>query len=580
MQRTIYNQFEVDSAHHEITIKVTDGANVIKTITNTHLKAEAFTYHSALCTNGLVNFGECVANELEFEVEKSMGADLLDKRLWVTIFVDGMIEEQFYNLGEFVVVSSTKSDKTHYRIFAKDMLALVLDEPCNTWLNTLTFPMTMGEFREELFDKLYTLTNGGILQESVTLPCDDVPIRKPFSNDKSDHTMGELLQGICGINGLFGKLVPEDNAYGNIFHYVKLGEVTRELYTSNCSEIDVDEQYTPGVSILEYHYYGNLARISAAGFTDPDGRSPIKLIIKNNPFMLVLGTGSQPYYLPNTVPLNVLDNLALKPIQTLSAETYGNPSYWVGDKLLVSANGTEYESYMIERTIKGIQHMRDYITVETMNYPTQKDTISQIQDDIINLQLGEQALNSSVSNLNTNVTNLNNGKLDKTGGTVSGTLNVSGGLSEGGTPLSNKYQPKGNYLPTSGGTISGDLTVTGSISEGGTSLPDKYLSKSGGTVSGKIDISAGNTIARTTPTSQDIVIYGVSQSEDVTTQPGIGFYIHNKNWGMLKFREDGSVRLYNNNYTGYLPFLLVLYTKMAHPLRISIKQKVTMHQTY
>lgn len=75
-----------------------------------------------------------------------------------------------------------------------------------------------------------------------------------------------------------------------------------------------------------------------------------------------------------------------------------------------------------------------------------------------NIQDGLQSLkgliDTNATNIAANTTALGT-KLNLTGGTISGTLVVTGTISEGGTLLSSKY------LLQTGGTISGALTVTG-----------------------------------------------------------------------------------------------------------------------
>lgn len=65
--------------------------------------------------------------------------------------------------------------------------------------------------------------------------------------------------------------------------------------------------------------------------------------------------------------------------------------------------------------------------------------------DATNLNKIEQQIASNTENIDN--------KVDKTGGEIQGTLtatvlNASEAVQEGGTPLGDKYQPKGNYAPT------------------------------------------------------------------------------------------------------------------------------------
>ena len=78
-----------------------------------------------------------------------------------------------------------------------------------------------------------------------------------------------------------------------------------------------------------------------------------------------------------------------------------------------------------------------------------------------------------------------------------------------------------------------------------------YVPLSGGSMSGQLSISIGN--SGTSPSTQHIILNGQNGSTAVANAPGLAMHIGSKNWSILKFLYDGSWRFYNNGCSGYMP---------------------------
>jgi hypothetical protein len=77
---------------------------------------------------------------------------------------------------------------------------------------------------------------------------------------------------------------------------------------------------------------------------------------------------------------------------------------------------------------------------------------------------------------------------------VNGNLRVATEIIEGGAPLRTKYQPAGDYLTRSGGAITGNLQVSGVITEQNVALADKYQAKGNYQPAGSYITTGGGTI--------------------------------------------------------------------------------------
>ena len=116
-------------------------------------------------------------------------------------------------LGRFLVNSDVATSDRQYReIVAYDSLYGAMNKDVSDWYNGLTFPISIYDMRNSLFEYI------GIGQVETKLINDDYMVDKTLDgNGISGHM---VLSAICELNAVFGVI----NAYGQ-FKYVKINNL-------------------------------------------------------------------------------------------------------------------------------------------------------------------------------------------------------------------------------------------------------------------------------------------------------------------------------------------------------------------
>lgn len=166
--------------------------------------------------------------------------------------------------------------------------------------------------------------------------------------DTDELSGGQVLNAICEINGCLGHI-----GRSGQFEYV---------YLDNTSPITIDKN----------HY-------TSADYQDYIVSQIDKLQIRQdeNDIGAIVGTGSNTYVIENNFLVYGKDAAQLKAIATnvfnrIKGITYrpaeissaGNPCIEVGDAIKLSSKYAEINTYVLERTLKGIQALTDSYTAQ------------------------------------------------------------------------------------------------------------------------------------------------------------------------------------------------------------------------
>ena len=183
------------AAHISITITVPD-RNV--TFTNADLVSESQELTESIETERTLTFRGCIATKFKFKVAEIV-TDLRGEYVEATIQADdtetipyfsGYIESQDNLTHEDILTEFTCYDAL-YSIGERDM---------QSWIDSLTFPMTVKQFRTALF------TNLGITQENNTFINDSLSISADFKTAVDKPSARELMRWICQINARYGQI--------------------------------------------------------------------------------------------------------------------------------------------------------------------------------------------------------------------------------------------------------------------------------------------------------------------------------------------------------------------------------------
>ena len=423
--------FLKDSVDKQLNIVSDDGKI---NITNTELHQEKFELSESLCSDSELTFGACEAGMISFTVSNTF---LPMKGKWLTVRMSlGGHTDASFQFGRYKVYSDTPTaDRTCRDVVAYDALYDVITADVTSWYNSVFTAIkkqetqedgtikttvvydsvTMKQFRDSFFKHF------GIMQADVSLVNDDMSVEKTIEvTESSDDggTIGEAISGkevlscILEINGCMGHMGRDGK-----FHYVYLEQGIQGLYPRN-DLYPADDLYPmepKGVKIGKGFYI-------SAQYEDFTVKTINKVQIreKENDIGATAGSGNNAYiiednflaYGKGTEELTGIAKKVLSKIKGIvyrpfSADCKGNPCLEVGDAVRISTKFELIESYILKRTIKGIQALRDSIEADGEEYRT--GNVNSVQRSIIQLKGKSNVLERSIEETKSTITNVEKG---------------------------------------------------------------------------------------------------------------------------------------------------------------------------
>lgn len=413
--------FLKDSVDKQLNIVSDDGKI---NITNTELHQEKFELTESLCSESELTFGACEAGIIKFTVSNVF---LPMKGKWLTakMTLDGHKDKPF-QIGRYKVYSDTPTaDRTCRDVVAYDALYDILSSDVTDWYNQILpqkdSKVTLKQFRDSFFNHF------GVEQEEVSLVNDEMIIEKTVevkasSSGSSDtaekSTIGEAISGkevlfcILEINGCMGNI-------GRVgkFRYVYLTQEMQGLYPAN-DLYPADDLYPrnpKSTSISKSQYI-------SAQYEDYIVRTIDKLQIreKENDIGAIVGDGGNTYviegnflvYGKGTKELNEIGEKTLSKIKGIiyrpfSADCKGNPCLEVGDAVRLTTKYELIETYILKRTLKGIQALRDDLEADGEEYRTSK--VNGIQRSILQLKGKSNTLERSIEETKSTIVDVEKG---------------------------------------------------------------------------------------------------------------------------------------------------------------------------
>lgn len=339
-------------------------------IDNSMIELDAFELDEILCSEQELTFGSCEANCVKFTA-RNMPGSIVGKTIRITETVDGNTDTPF-SYGIYKVYSDVPtSDRTKREITAYDAMYDIINADMKPWYAGLSFPMTLRQFRDSFFAHM------GITQKETTLVNDGMTVNKTLvaTQTDSESTITEesaisgktIITAICEINGVFGNI----NRDGE-FEYVELEQITNPLYPAN-DLYPSDDLFPrdPNTISMTGHYI-------TFDYEDFQTKQVTQLEIRpsDESAGAVVGTAGNNYVITGNFlvsdksgaeleaiadnTLSVIKKAAYIPIK--SSEIVGNPCIDLGDPIRFNTTREIVESYVLQRTLTGIQSKRDSIT--------------------------------------------------------------------------------------------------------------------------------------------------------------------------------------------------------------------------
>lgn len=357
-------------------------------IDNSMLEIGTFALEESLCSESELKFGACEANCVKFTARNTAG-NIIGKTISIEETIDGDSENPM-PYGVFKVASDVPTaDRTKRQITAYDAMYDIINRDVKSWYAGLSFPMTLKQFRDSFFAHL------GIEQAVATLPNDSMTVNKTLvatqTDDSSVVTEESAISGktvvtaICEINGCFGNI----NRNGK-FEYVFLKAITSALYPAedlfpadNVFPSDANTESMTGHYItFDYEDFQSKAITQLEIKTSEDNAGAIVGTAGNNysitgNFLVSDKTGAELEQIANNL-LPVMKQAVYTPIK--SCTCVGNPCLTLGEPIRFNTTREIVETYLLQRTLTGVQSKRDSISAQGTQ--THSAKVNSIRDAI------------------------------------------------------------------------------------------------------------------------------------------------------------------------------------------------------
>lgn len=429
--------FKKDTVDKQLSIVSDDGKI---NITNTELHQEKFELTESLCSEQELTFGSCEAAMIKFTVSNTF---LPMKGRWMTVKMSlGGHADIPFQFGRYKVDSDTPTaDRTCRDVVAYDALYDILNADVAAWYNTVFpshkeqqkdkdgktttvtvyDPVTMKQFRDSFF-KYFRIEQADIILVNDGMSIEKTVAVTASSETSSDteesSTIGESMSGkevlscICELNGCMGHIGRDGK-----FHYIYLEQNIQGLYPRN-DLYPADDLFPrdPKSTQIGKGFY------VTATYEDYLVKTINKLQIREqkNDIGVIVGTGDNAYviednflvYGKGTKELKSIANNVLSKIRGIvyrpfTADCKGNPCLEVGDAVRLPTRYELIESYILKRTLKGIQALRDDLEADGEEYRT--NGANGIQKSILKLKGKSNVLERTIEKTQSTITDVEKG---------------------------------------------------------------------------------------------------------------------------------------------------------------------------
>lgn len=396
--------FKKDSIDKQLTIETDDKTTKI---TNVELHQEQFELTESICSESELTIGSCEAAVLKFTVS-NIFLPMKDKMITVKTVIDNNTANPF-QIGRYKVYSDTPTaDRTKRDIVAYDRLYDVINADVAEWYNALLpekdSTTTMKAFRDSFFGYF------GIEQADAQLVNDDMKVEKTV--EPEELSGATVLNCICEINGCFGHIGRDSK-----FHYIYLEQEIQGLYPRN-NLYPADDLYPrePKSTRISKSLY------ISAQYEDFLVKTIDKLQIRKeeDDIGVIVGSGTNAYVIQDNflvygkgseeltgIANNIYGKIRGIIYRPFSADCKGNPCIEVGDAVRLPTKYEIIESYVLKRTLNGIQALRDEYEATGEEYRSTQ--VNSVHKSIIQLKGKTNVLTRAIEETNSKITDVESG---------------------------------------------------------------------------------------------------------------------------------------------------------------------------
>lgn len=314
-----------------------------------------------------------------------------------------------FQIGRYKVYSDTpEADRTKRDIVAYDTLYDMINADVAEWYNTLLpdkdSTTTMKAFRNSFFGHF------GIEQADIQLVNDGVKVEKTV--EPEELSGATVLNCICEINGCFGHIGRDGR-----FHYIYLEQEIQGLYPRN-DLYPADDLYPREPKSMRI---GKNLYISAR-YEDFLVKSIDKLQIRKeeDDIGVIVGSGTNAYVIQDNflvygkgneeltgIANNIYEKIRGIIYRPFSADCKGNLCIEVGDAVRLPTRYEIIESYVLKRTLKGIQALRDDYEAAGEEYRSTQ--VNSVHKSIIQLKGKTNVLTRTIEETNSKIVDVESG---------------------------------------------------------------------------------------------------------------------------------------------------------------------------
>ncbi len=420
--------YYASSIDKQLNIEVIGTKHVID---NSTREQDTFTLTETLNDGTELKFGSCLPNQISF-TGREVPIATKGMKLRVTETLEGNENDPFV-YGTYTVQSDTPTaDRTKRQIVAYDAMYDIINCDAKSWYDGLTFPMTLKQFRDSFFMHL------GIEQKETILVNDSMTVNKTLVTTQSDDSSvtaeatisgKTIIEAICELNGAFGNIGRDDR-----FEYVILKAITSALYPAedlypreDLFPSDANTESMNGHYItFDYEAFQSQAITQLEIRADDStagaivGTSGNNYVISGN-FLISDKTGAEMKQIANNL-LPVIAQAEYTPIK--SCTCVGNPCLELGDPIRFNTSREIVETYILQRTLTGVQSKRDSIVsagteTHAMKNPTTRETVEALKRRTHILEENADHLQSTYEDLEQQT----NTKFEQTTNSISAEVN-------------------------------------------------------------------------------------------------------------------------------------------------------------
>jgi hypothetical protein len=357
--------------------------NLSVTLRNEDIVSESMEISESLCSGTELRFGSCEASVFKLRIIGNV-IPLIGETFTVSMYV-GDIAEPFA-LGTYKVDSDKPTADRRFRdIVAYDAMHDIINADVAAWYNGILpnkdSTTTLRAFRDSFAARF------SIEQEEITLPNDEMVVERTI--DPEAISGKDVLSAICEINGCFAHI-----GRNGKMQYIVLEEIESGLLPANdLFPMDSVFPYDGNTEKIKEHYYTSC---KYEGYTTKRiGKLQIRQ--EEEDAGCIIGTGENCYIIEGNflvfgksaaavqaIGQKLFDIIGVLWYRPATVQAIGNPCLEVGAKIRLNTQHEVVETYIFERTLKGIHGLVD--NYEAQGKETYSENVNSVQKSIVQLK--------------------------------------------------------------------------------------------------------------------------------------------------------------------------------------------------